>query len=307
MTKRIFFFLVMIAATLNAQNTRSWVASSGLDTNDCTRPNPCRTFDRAISVSNDGAEVVVMDSAGYGPTTIFKAIQIIAPRGVHAAIAPTTGTAIQVAPGGGTVVLRNLYLNSQGAATGIAFLTSGSLYVESCTISRFTNGITATVPEPGTLVVRDSEVSDNALDGIRFQSSIGTVTASIEDTLIVKNGNFGLVAQTSFGNLRVMARNVTAVNNGYQYLASTDSSGTTIELTLESSSGIGSGTTEYGLRAGAASGAMTTVRVSNSTITANAFGITTGGTGTVDILGRGNNTLEGNASGNAFTGSYSGK
>ncbi|SRR6266568_1141856 len=124
--KRIFFLLVMIAATLNAQNTRSWVASPGLDTNDCTRPNPCRTFDRAISVSNDGAEVVVMDSAGYGPTTIFKAIQIIAPRGVHAAIAPTTGTAIQVAPSGGTVVLRNLYLNSQGAATGIAFLTSAS-------------------------------------------------------------------------------------------------------------------------------------------------------------------------------------
>ena len=307
MTKRIFFFLVMSAATLNAQNTRSWVASSGLDTNDCTRPNPCRTFDRAISVSNDGAEVVVMDSAGYGPTTIFKAIQIIAPRGVHAAIAPTTGTAIQVAPGGGTVVLRNLYLNSQGAATGIAFLTSGSLYVESCTISRFTNGITATVPEPGTLIVRDSEVSDNALDGIRFQSSIGTVTASIEDTLIVKNGNFGLVAQTSFGNLRVMARNVTAVNNGYQYLASTDSSGTTIELTLESSSGIGSGTTEYGLRAGAASGAMTTVRVSNSTITANAFGVTTFGAGTTNILGRGNNTVEGNGTGNVFTGTYSGK
>jgi len=307
MTKRIFFFLVMSAATLNAQNTRSWVASSGLDTNDCTRPNPCRTFDRAISVSNDGAEVVVMDSAGYGPTTIFKAIQIIAPRGVHAAIAPTTGTAIQVAPGGGTVVLRNLYLNSQGAATGIAFLTSGSLYVESCTISRFTNGITATVPEPGTLIVRDSEVSDNALDGIRFQSSIGTVTASIEDTLIVKNANFGLVAQTSFGNLRVMARNVTAVNNGYQYLASTDSSGTTIELTLESCSGIGSGTTEYGIRAGAASGATTTVRVSNSTITANAFGVTTFGAGTTNILGRGNNTVEGNGTGNVFTGTYSGK
>ena len=164
-----------------------------------------------------------------------------------------------------------------------------------------------TVPEPGVLVIRDSEVSDNTLDGIRFQSSIGTVTASIEDTLIVKNGNFGLVAQTSFGNLRVMARNVTAVNNAYQYLASSDSSGTTVELTLESCSGIGSGTTEYGLRAGAASGAITTARVSNSTITANAFGVTTFGAGTTNILGRGNNTLEGNDTGNVFTGTYSGK
>src|SRR5438132_13657650 len=102
MTKRIFFFLVMIAATLNAQNTRSWVASAGLDTNDCTRPNPCRTFDRAISVSNDGAEVVVMDSGGYGPTTSFKAIQIIAPRGFPAALAPTAGKGNPVGAGCGT-------------------------------------------------------------------------------------------------------------------------------------------------------------------------------------------------------------
>src|SRR5437867_2496481 len=119
------FTLCFLVATPNvdaASNTRSWVASFGLDTNDCTRPNPCRTFDRAISVSNAGAEIVVIDSAGYGPTTISQAIQIIAPRGVHAAIAPTTGTAIQVSPGGGTVALRNLYLNSQGAATGISFI-----------------------------------------------------------------------------------------------------------------------------------------------------------------------------------------
>ena len=52
---------------------------------------------------------------------------------------------------------------------------------------------------------------------------------------------------------------------------------------------------------------MTTVRVSNSTITANAFGVTTFGAGTTNILGRGNNTVEGNGTGNVFTGTYSGK
>src|SRR5207244_12105169 len=101
MTKRIFFFLVMSAATLNAQNTRSWVASSGLDTKDCTRPNPCRTFDRAISVSNDGAEVVVMDSPGYGRTRSCQAHQLYAPAGGHGARGPPAVPAEPLDPVGG--------------------------------------------------------------------------------------------------------------------------------------------------------------------------------------------------------------
>src|SRR5436309_470243 len=107
----IYLLAICTFSTVSeAQNTRSWVASFGVDTNDCTRPAPCRTFGRAVTVSNPGAEVVVMDSAGYGPVTIDKAISIIAPPSVHAAIAPPSGDAITIATGiAFPVILRGLY------------------------------------------------------------------------------------------------------------------------------------------------------------------------------------------------------
>src|SRR5688572_24429167 len=94
------FVLVVVFALWNASaleaQVRTWVSGSGIDNATCGRTNPCRTFGAAITAVNPGGEVVVLDSAGYGPVAITKPVSIIAPPGVHAAVAPTAGAAIEV-------------------------------------------------------------------------------------------------------------------------------------------------------------------------------------------------------------------
>ena len=113
------------AVPAQAQNTRSFVSGSGLDTNACSLTAPCRTFAGAISKTNAGGEITVLDTAGYGPVTITKAISIINPGGVEAGIAVQSGgTGIFVNAGpNDAVILKGLIIN--GAGVGF---TANSLF-----------------------------------------------------------------------------------------------------------------------------------------------------------------------------------
>ena len=64
------------ASGLFAQNTRSFVSAvSGSDTNNCTRPTPCRTFNVALSMTNAGGEViVVVGIANRGSATAYRVV-----------------------------------------------------------------------------------------------------------------------------------------------------------------------------------------------------------------------------------------
>ena len=113
---------LLFCASLLAQNNRSAVSLTGNDTASCTVPDPCRTFDVAISKTNAGGEVIVLSSAGYGPFTVTKSISIISPPAYHAALAPTSGNAITINADNALVVLRGLTLNgSLGGVNGITF------------------------------------------------------------------------------------------------------------------------------------------------------------------------------------------
>jgi hypothetical protein len=114
--KNVFLAAVLFCfASVGFGQVRTWVSPAGVDTNPCTREQPCRNFAAAITAVAAGGEVVALDSAGYGPVTITKSVTIVAPVGVHAAIAPSSGNAITVsATATDQIVLRNLYLNSQG-------------------------------------------------------------------------------------------------------------------------------------------------------------------------------------------------
>ncbi len=61
---------------------RTFVASTGNHSNPCSLNQPCRSFTAAIAHTNAGGEVIVQDSAGYGPVTIPKSVSIIAPNGI---------------------------------------------------------------------------------------------------------------------------------------------------------------------------------------------------------------------------------
>src|SRR5687767_14288191 len=129
---------LLVAMPASAQPVRTFVSSSGNDANPCSLSAPCRNFGAAINAVASGGEVVALDSAGYGPVTITRPVSVIAAPGIHAAIAPTTGIAIEInAAQSDVVVLRGLSLNSQGAAYGVYFLEGNTLHIERCVINRF--------------------------------------------------------------------------------------------------------------------------------------------------------------------------
>lgn len=215
---RLVFVLVSILGSVSAlgQAVRTFVSTAGVDNATCSRTNPCRNFAAAITAVNDGGEVVVLDSGGYGPAVIDQSVSIISPAGIHAAIAPTAGTALEVDPGAaGKVVLRGLYLNSQGATTGINVLTGTSVFVENCVVSGFTgaravnlnneNGavyvtdsivrntdgsaVWANAASPLRLFFERSRIEGNFGDGIHIENN---VTATVHHCLIAGNSNIGV-------------------------------------------------------------------------------------------------------------------
>jgi hypothetical protein len=96
---------ILISTSVLAQNNRSAVSLSGNDAASCTVPDPCRTFNVAISKTNAGGEVIVLSSAGYGSFSITKSVSIISPPAYHAAIAPAAGDTITVNVDNALVVL----------------------------------------------------------------------------------------------------------------------------------------------------------------------------------------------------------
>ena len=64
----------------------------------CSLAFPCRSFDAAIAQTLLGGEVIVLDSAGYGPAVISQSVSIIAPPGVYGGVTVFSGTGLVVSP-----------------------------------------------------------------------------------------------------------------------------------------------------------------------------------------------------------------
>lgn len=212
---------------------RTWVSSTGSDTNPCTRSLPCRNFVAGIAAVSSGGEVVALDSAGYGPVVINKSVSLISPQGVHAAIAPTVGSAIQVS--GGRVSLRNLYLKGNGAVTGLEVESPDTTIAESVTIDGFGGyGIRVQASE---VFLYDCAVRNNlqsglfaggnsatelailTMDGCRFEKNYGGgvfvsffTSASIRDTVAASNAGPGFGAEAL---ARMSLMNCQASSNTY--------------------------------------------------------------------------------------------
>jgi len=147
--------LVVLLAILSStallarpQATRTWVAAQGTgdDANPCSRTAPCLTFAGAISKTDAGGEIDVIEPGAYGQATISKAITIDGGTGAGWAGIVVTGgaTAITVNVTGNqkNVILRNLTLNGarqtgSGGDVGISLIKAGQLHIENVTIENF--------------------------------------------------------------------------------------------------------------------------------------------------------------------------
>lgn len=186
--------LVLLVATGANAAQRTFVSTGGFDTNPCSLTAPCRGFAQALTVTDAGGEVVVLDSGGYGAVAISQPVSIIAPAGVYAGISvfaggPTGGQGVVINSGTGKVTLRGLTINNLGGTNGIAFNSGDALYLDQVVVSGFGSGsglIAATGAAIASLFIQDSAFRDNAT-GLKTGTTAGTLTLNIERTMFERN------------------------------------------------------------------------------------------------------------------------
>jgi Right handed beta helix region len=289
---------VLTAAPAYAQ--RVYVASQGSDANNCSLQLPCRSLQHALTISNAGGEIAILDTGGYngGTTvTIDKAISIVNQGGYEAGISflsSVPGIVINAGPND-AVSLRGLTIEGAGVGrVGIQFNSGASLTVENCIVRHMIN------------------------DGIDFLSTTATSALTISNSLVADNG-FNGVSLEPTGSATAVLNRVETNNNGFQgiYVDGSNSAGTnTVNATVSDSVAAGNGqtgfwnTTQSGQAPTSlmvshsvaannsgfgvvAQGSGATLRLANSTVTGNTNGWGTSTSGVVDSYG--DNYIDGNA------------
>jgi len=245
-------------------------------------------------MTNPGGEVIVLDSAGFGPVVINKTISLIAPPGVYAGITVFSGDGIAINAGSADViVLRGLTVNDQdsnGNGRGIVFNTGNTLHVENCVVNGFSGatGFGLAFLSAGHLEVKDSIFRGDAT-GIEVLPSSGTAMATIDQVRLEGTlaGSAGSGVDAGPGS-KVTVSNSLA--SGFHAGFSVVSESSSVEIDIERCLASGN---FFGVWAISNTGSAASARVSNSSITRNTFGFITGPSAAT-ILSRTDNTLEGN-------------
>ena len=306
--------LLLLAVSSVDAAQRTFVSTAGNDASaTCSLSLPCRGFTKAISVTDPGGEIVVLDSGGYGAVTINQAVTIEAPPGVYAGISVFGGAGVTVNPASGKVTLRGLTINALGGTTGILYQSGDALYVDNVVVSGFSGGggVGLSVvggPTPSSLFIQDSTFRDNAT-GLSAGSLTG-LKLRVERTIFERNGIGADLRASTSGTIHdsAFSNGTTGVSAG---------GGVALELrdcTLSDNSGVGvsalgaSPATILAVVSSLISGNATGIQATNSgntvyssdnTITRNATGISA--TASATIISGSDNRLIGNGANGSFT------
>jgi nitrous oxidase accessory protein NosD len=289
------FSLLGLDRPAAAQFARVFVAAkTGNDSNACNDvASPCRTLQRGVDTAAAGGEVIALESGGYGPATISRAVSIEASSGVTAFVHPASGDAVTIAAGStDRVQIRGLLFNG-GFSHGIVVGSVGVLQVDNCTIAGFTDSAIL-FSSGGKLLLADSIISGNGANAAVFVTPSGTtpVSLTVERCRIQDNRTGIAFAIGTTGTIRdcVISGSQIAGIASVNFGAATTVTNVTVENCVLSHNAFG-----FDVESG-------TVRCSNCVITNNTTGLFV--TGGAHLLSRGNNTFEGNATPGAFTGTY---
>ena len=178
-------WLALAPGAACAQSQRTFVASTGNDSNACSLTAPCGGFARAITQTSANGTIVVLDSAGYGPVAIDRSVSIVAPGGVYAGITALTGDGITISTDAISVTLRGLYITLQGAARGVYISGLGAtVNIDNCVIANwFGSGIEVNATM-GRLVVRDTILRGGTGTALMIAGGVAEIDGSrIEENL----------------------------------------------------------------------------------------------------------------------------
>src|SRR4026209_3005142 len=178
MTMGLLLTCLSFVSTARADGARSYISPSGSDNRPCSRKQPCRPFDAAIAKTDEGGEIVALESGTYEPATITKAITLAAAPGTDVGIHATSGNAVTItANSGDVVVLRGLRLSGPGKNTaGVAGVLVDiespncciAVHLENCIVSDFDKGVQIDLGVASMLLVSDTTFRNNEI-GVNFR------------------------------------------------------------------------------------------------------------------------------------------
>jgi hypothetical protein len=220
--------LSVIAVTLppvsaQAQNgtlTRSFVSSSGLDTNSCMITAPCQTF--AVAYTKIGANGIIaaLDPGKYGPIAITGPVTING-NGWAAITGPANNNGITINAVSGNVILTGLEVDGAGAAdNGIVFSSGTNLTIENCIVSNFVDSAIVIQPSSGVLyfAITNTKVGNNQGYGVSYQPDTNSATVyGVIDNLVatsnISGGIYIFPTITSGGTNIAISDSIVSNNN----------------------------------------------------------------------------------------------
>jgi hypothetical protein len=206
----------------HATSARTFVSGLGVDNPNCSRSQPCQSFQAAHDATSPGGVIVVLDPCGAcGGVTLNRSISII-DEGVPAGnLVSGGGTGITINGAGIDVTLRGLTvegIDNVSGATGIRFVKGKSLTIDHCAVHNIAgNGIVFAPNTDATLYVNNSLVLGNALDGIVVAPTGDVrVTGTVTRTQLLNNGFGGLdlFGHNATGNILFAVTDTVAAHNG---------------------------------------------------------------------------------------------
>jgi hypothetical protein len=296
MTRTIFVAVALaLAVTLpavpaHAQSIRTFVSTTGSDSNPCSLIAPCRHFSAAVTATAAGGEVDALEPGAYGSFTISQAITIEG-QGWSYVAPPVNGAAITVSAGSGNVILRGVLLNGAAVANSVGILVSavGSLSVRDSAMQFFSEAGIA-INASSQVSVSNSVISDNGEEGIVLEGFSGTVNCVLDHVLIENNAYYGLEVTSYFSAAANVTVSDSVISNNAQGKGIYATGTTQPVYVAVRRSNISNNST------GVQADSNAVVRLSQSVITGNATGwtITNGGS----VASTSDNLIDDNPAGN---------
>jgi hypothetical protein len=190
--------------------TRSFVSSSGVDTNACTITAPCASFAVAYTKISANGIIAALDPGKYGPITITGPVTIDG-NGWAAITAPANSNGITINAGSNDkITLKGLTIDGVGAANdGILFNTGGGLRVDNCEIKNtLFNGIYVGAISPMSLLVSDTVISNinsaATSSGIYFYNGAANINVATLDHVAIADASVGVSLYANGGPVQAM-------------------------------------------------------------------------------------------------------
>jgi hypothetical protein len=295
------------ATPASAQATRTWVSGTGDDVNPCSRTAPCKTFAGAISKTAAGGEINCLDPGGFGAVSIIKSMTISCLYTEGGALAGGNGITVNMPATTDVTFLRGLDIfGVNPPSNGVRFINNGTLHIEDSTIRRFnaanSAGVSVAPTGAAKLYITRTTISENGngLTGggiVIAPGAAGSVQAVITNSRIDNNANAGISINSVNGIVTAVIEKSSLSGNATGYTAV---SGLVINSFLLDS--IVANNSTQGIFG---NGAVTQIRVGNTTITGNGLGVSAANGAQVQTYA--NNVLTGNpAATNANNGAFAG-